>query len=65
MYDAFVSLIRDRMNVLNLSKDWTSYYMIQKPIDPRDTRSAIITALEATSDKYEELPDKKRYIKPA
>ncbi len=64
-YDMFVSLIRDRMNVLNLSKDWTSYYMIQKPVDPRDTRSAIITALEATSEKYEELPDKRRYIKPA
>jgi len=65
MYDTYVILIRERFNVLNLSRDWTSYYMIQKPVDPRDTRSAIITALEATSAKYEELPDKRRYIKPA
>jgi hypothetical protein len=53
------------MSVLNLSKHWTSYYMLQEAIDPRDTRPAIIKALEATANKHEELPEKRRFIKPA
>ena len=64
-YDMFVNSIRDHLNVLNLSVDWTSYYMIQEAIDPRDTRSKIYRAILATMDKHEDLPDKKRYIKPA
>jgi hypothetical protein len=39
--------------------------MIQEAIDPRDTRLRIIKALEATADKHEALPAKRRYIKPA
>ena len=39
--------------------------MLQEAIDPRDTRPWIIKALEATANKHEELPQKRRYIKPA
>jgi acetyl-CoA carboxylase carboxyltransferase component len=64
-YDSMVGVVRQQMSVLNLSKHWTSYYMLQEAIDPRDTRPAIIKALEATANKHEELPEKRRYIKPA
>jgi acetyl-CoA carboxylase carboxyltransferase component len=64
-YNSMVSAIRERMNVMFLSRDWTSYYMLQEAIDPRDTRPTIIKALEATANKHEELPEKRRYIKPA
>ena len=65
MYDAMVDAIRKQMSVMTLSKHWTSYYMLQEAIDPRDTRPVIIKALEATANKHEELPQKRRYIKPA
>lgn len=65
MYDSMVSVIREQMNVLNLSKSWTSYYTLHEAIDPRETRPRIIKALQATEDKYEEIPEKRRYIKPA
>lgn len=64
-YNMFVSIIREHLNVMQLSKAWTSYYMIQEAIDPRDSRSRIINALEITENKCEELPEKKRFIKPA
>lgn len=64
-YDSMVGVVRQQMSVLNLSKHWTSYYMLQEAIDPRDTRPAIIKAIEATANKHEELPEKRRYIKPA
>jgi len=64
-YDSMVSVIRAQMSVMSLSKHWTSYYMLQEAIDPRDTRPMIIKALEATANKHEELPEKRRYIKPA
>ncbi len=64
-YDSMVNAVRQQMSVLSLSKHWTSYYMLQEAIDPRDTRPAIIKALEATASKREELPSKRRYIKPA
>jgi len=65
LYDSMVSVIREQMNVLNLSKSWTSYYMLHEAIDPRETRPRIIKALQATEDKYEEIPEKRRYVKPA
>ncbi|MDY6935914.1 MAG: carboxyl transferase domain-containing protein [Spirochaetota bacterium] len=65
LYNAYVSAIREHMNVMFLSKFWTSYYMIHDAIDPRDTRSKIIKAIQATMNKQEELPKKKTFIKPA
>ena len=65
LYDSMVAVVRTQMSVLTLSQHWTSYYMLQEAIDPRDTRPVIIKALEATANKHEELPLKRRYIKPA
>ncbi len=64
VYDTLLNALKEQMSVMN-SKTWTSYYMIHEPIDPRDTRSMIIKALDVTENKKEELPDKRRYIKPA
>ena len=65
LYDSLVTTLREHMNVLVLSQFWTAWYMIQEAIDPRETRSRIIKALKATSNKHEQLPEKKRFIKPA
>jgi acetyl-CoA carboxylase carboxyltransferase component len=48
-----------------LGKFWTTYYTVHEVIDPRDTRPRIIKALRALVNKREELPDRKRSIKPA
>ena len=50
---------------MNLAKQWTTYYTAHEVIDPRDTRPRIIRALEAVQWKREELPEKKRSIRPA
>ncbi|MBU2644139.1 propionyl-CoA carboxylase [bacterium] len=64
VYDSYLNILKEHFSVMN-AREWTSYYMIQEPIDPRDTRSKIIRTLKATRNKKEGLPDKKRYIKPA
>ena len=64
VYNSYLNVLKEHFSVMN-SRTWTSYYMIDEPLDPRDTRSRIIRSLEATKNKHEVLPDKKRYIKPA
>jgi acetyl-CoA carboxylase carboxyltransferase component len=64
VYNSYLNVLKEHFSVMN-SRTWTSYYMIEEPIDPRDTRSRIIRSLEATRNKQETLPHKKRYIKPA
>jgi len=64
VYDSYLSVLKEHFSVMN-AREWTSYYMIQEPIDPRDTRTRIIRTLKATRDKVETLPAKRRYIKPA
>jgi acetyl-CoA carboxylase carboxyltransferase component len=64
-YDFLLSLLREQFTVMNLAKVWTTYYTAHEVIDPRDTRPRIIKALAAVADKHEELPQKKRSIKPA
>jgi acetyl-CoA carboxylase carboxyltransferase component len=65
VYDFFLSILKEQFSVMNLAKHWTTYYTVHEVIDPRDTRSRIIKALEAIRNKNEELPEKKRSIKPA
>ena len=65
VFNNFLSILKEQFSVLNLAKIWTSYYTAHEVIDPRDTRPRIIRAIEALQDKAEELPDKKRSIKPA
>lgn len=61
-YNGYLAPLKAGMNVLNSA---TSFYAVQEVIDPRDTRHWIVQSLRAMVDKREELPEKKRYIKPA
>ncbi len=65
VYDMFLGILREQFSVLNLAKHWTTYYTAHEIIDPRDTRSKIIRALQSLAKKQEPLPKKNRFIKPA
>lgn len=65
VFNQFLGVLKEQFSVLNLAKVWTSYYTTHEVIDPRDTRPRIIKALKAVSQKVEELPEKRRSIKPA
>ncbi|MBI5582277.1 MAG: propionyl-CoA carboxylase [Deltaproteobacteria bacterium] len=65
VYQRYLGVLQEQFSVLNLAKTWTSYYTTHEVIDPRDTRPRIARALRLTSQKREELPLKKRSIKPA
>ncbi len=65
VFNNFLSVLKEQFSVMNLAKVWTSYYTAHEVIDPRDTRPRIIKALQATRNKREELPEKRRSIKPA
>jgi len=61
-YNGYLQPLKAGMNVLNSA---TSFYAVQEVIDPRDTRHWIVRSLRSMVDKREQLPEKKRYIKPA
>lgn len=65
VYGFFLSILKEQFSVMNLAKHWTTYYTVHEVIDPRDTRPRIIKAIAATRNKKEQLPVKKRSIKPA
>lgn len=65
VYGFFLSILKEQFSVMNLAKHWTTYYTVHEVIDPRDTRPRIIKAIAATRNKHEQLPVKKRSIKPA
>jgi acetyl-CoA carboxylase carboxyltransferase component len=65
VFNQYLGVLKEQFSVLNLAKVWTSYYTAHEVIDPRDTRPRIIRALRVASGKREELPLKKRSIKPA
>jgi acetyl-CoA carboxylase carboxyltransferase component len=65
VFQQLLGILKEQFSVLNLAKIWTSYYTTHEVIDPRDTRPRIIKALQAASQKREELPKKRRSIKPA
>lgn len=65
VFNQFLGVLKEQFSVMNLAKVWTSYYTTHEVIDPRDTRPRIIRALQAVWDKREELPAKRRSIKPA
>ena len=65
VFNKFLNILKEQFSVMNLAKFWTSYYTAHEVIDPRETRPRIIRALEAVQSKIEELPEKKRSIKPA
>lgn len=65
VHGRFLGALKEQFSVLNLARTWTSYYTTHEVIDPRETRPRIIRALKLTREKREELPRKKRSIKPA
>ena len=65
VYNFLLSILKEQFSVLNLGKQWTTYYTAHEVIDPRDTRPRIIKAIATLENKREELPEKKRSIKPA
>jgi len=65
VYNFFLSILKEQFSVMTFGKIFTTWYTVHEVIDPRETRSRIVKALRATVDKHEELPEKKRYIKPA
>ncbi len=65
VYNSFLIPLKEQFSVMNMGKAFTTYYTVHEVIDPRDTRAHIVKALRAAINKREELPDKKRYIKPA
>ncbi len=65
IHDFYLNILKEQFSVMNLGKTFTTYYTVQEVIDPRDTRVRIVRALQATVDKREETPAKKRTIKPA
>jgi len=65
VYAFFLNILKEQFSVMNFGRIFTTYYTVHEVIDPRDTRRRIIRALRATRHKREEVPEKRRYIKPA
>ncbi|MBU2546866.1 MAG: propionyl-CoA carboxylase [Proteobacteria bacterium] len=65
VYNFYLGILKEMFSVMTMGRIFTHWYTVHEVIDPRDTRPRIIKALHATADKNEELPEKKRYIKPA
>jgi acetyl-CoA carboxylase carboxyltransferase component len=65
VFEFYVSILRQMFSVMTMGKVFTTWYTVHEIIDPRDTRPRIVKALHASADKQEQLPEKKRYIKPA
>ncbi|HHE74584.1 MAG TPA: propionyl-CoA carboxylase, partial [Desulfobacteraceae bacterium] len=65
VYNFLLSILKEEFSVMKLAKQWTTYYTAHEVIDPLDTRSRIVKAIASLQNKKEELPEKKRAIKPA
>ncbi len=65
LFERYVGILREQFSVMNMGKIYTHWYTVHEVIDPRDSRSRIIKAIRASLNKHEEMPDKKRHIKPA
>jgi acetyl-CoA carboxylase carboxyltransferase component len=65
VYSFYLSILKEQFSVMNMGKGFTHWYTVHEVIDPRDTRPRIIRALRASRNKREEIPEKRRFIKPA
>jgi len=65
VYNFFLSILKEHFSVMTMGKSFTTYYTVHEVIDPRETRSRIVKALRASLNKHEEVPEKRRFIKPA
>ena len=65
VYNFFLSILKEHFSVMTMGKSFTTYYTVHEVIDPRETRSRIVKALRASLNKHEEVPEKRRFVKPA
>ena len=65
VYNFFLSILKEHFSVMTMAKMFTTYYTVHEVIDPRETRARIVRALRASVNKFEKVPEKRRYIKPA
>lgn len=65
LFNLYVGILREMFSVMTMGKIFTHWYTVHEVIDPRETRSRIIKSLHALANKREEMPEKRRFIKPA
>jgi len=65
LFELYVGILREMFSVMTMGKIFTHWYTVHEVIDPRDSRARIIQAIRDSLDKREEMPPKRRYIKPA
>ena len=65
VYNFYLNILKEQFSVMTMGKGFTHYYTVHEVIDPRETRPQIIKALRVAANKREEIPEKRRYIKPA
>ena len=65
LYNLYLGILKEIFSIMTLGKIFTHWYTVHEVIDPRETRPRIIKAIRASINKNEEMPDRKRYIKPA
>jgi acetyl-CoA carboxylase carboxyltransferase component len=65
VYNFFLGILKEMFSVMTMGKIFTTWYTVHEVIDPRETRPRIIKALRAAAHKREQLPEKRRYVKPA
>ena len=65
VYDGYLNPLKESFSVMNMGKSFTSNYTVHEAIDPRDTRPRVVKALHNIAGKREEMPEKRRFIKPA
>jgi acetyl-CoA carboxylase carboxyltransferase component len=65
VYNFYLSILKEHFSVMTMGKSFTTYYTVHEVIDPRETRCRIVKALRTSLNKHEEVPEKRRFIKPA
>jgi acetyl-CoA carboxylase carboxyltransferase component len=65
LFELHVGTLREMFSVMKMGRIFTHWYTVDEVIDPRDSRPRIIKAIRDSLNKHEEMPDKRRYIKPA
>lgn len=65
VYNFYLGILKEMFSVFQMGQQWTTYYTVHEIIHPAETRARIVRALETAADKHEELPERKRWIKPA
>jgi len=65
VYNFFLGILKEQFSVMTMGRLFTTYYTVHEVIDPRETRPRIIKAFRAARNKREQVPGKRRYVKPA